>query len=132
MDYPLDTKKSLQELEDSDWGDPPPEATSLERRILTVRRKPLRDFTPGDLRITIGQRLSLEYLVPLAIDQLEESPLVEGDYYPGDLLSAVGDIDSIFWQERPDLRDRLEAILLKAYTIANQLEDIAENSQSRR
>jgi hypothetical protein len=43
----------------------------------------------------IGQKIGLPYLVPLAINALEQDPLAQGDYYPGDLLANV--IDACEW-----------------------------------
>ena len=45
----------------------------------------------------IEQDISLNYLIPLAIEQLQRDPLVAGDYYPGDLLEAVLHVESGFW-----------------------------------
>ena len=68
-----------------------------------MRTKPLRDFTVEDLRIMIGQRVALNRLVPLALDRLRPDPLVERDYYPGDLLDSVLRVDTAFWEWSPDL-----------------------------
>ena len=47
----------------------------------------------------IGQQIALKHLVPLALDVLETNPLVEGDYYPGDLMSNVLTVDPAYWEE---------------------------------
>jgi len=102
--------RSLQELDGQDWG----EATFpsyLVRTCHALRRKPLRDFTIEDLRIMIGQNIGLEYLVPLAIERLQRDPFAAGDFYPGDLLGNVLTVESSFWQQRPDLRQAVEAIV---------------------
>jgi hypothetical protein len=102
--------RSLQELDGQDWG----EATFpsyLVRTCHALRRKPPRDFTVEDLRIMIGQNISLEYLVPLAIERLQRDPFAAGDFYPGDLLGSVLKVQSSFWQQRPDLRQVVEAIV---------------------
>ena len=57
----------------------------------------------------IGQSFGLPFLVPLAVEELEKDRLVEGDFYPGDLLENVLTIKPQSWKERPDLRDRLHA-----------------------
>ena len=59
----------------------------------------------------IGQNIGLNYLIPLAIEQLQRDPLVAGDYYPGDLLAAVLHVDSAFWQEQPHLRRAVQEIV---------------------
>lgn len=81
-------KKTLQELERSDWGEPTIDS-HLVRTIHLIRRVPLTDWTPEDFRIAIGQRMSLPILLPLAFNLLENEPLVSGDYYEGDLLVQV-------------------------------------------
>ncbi len=102
--------KTLQELEGEDWGEPP-FPSHLVRTCHALRRKPLRDFTVEDLRIMIGQNISLNYLIPLAIEQLRRDPLVAGDFYPCDLLHAVLQVKSGFWQARPQLRTAVEEIV---------------------
>ncbi|HEY6409919.1 MAG TPA: contact-dependent growth inhibition system immunity protein, partial [Ktedonobacteraceae bacterium] len=59
--------KSLQELEGQDWGDGNYFPSYLVLTTHALRRKPLRDFSVEDLRIMIGQNISPDYLVPLAI-----------------------------------------------------------------
>ncbi|HOQ52044.1 MAG TPA: contact-dependent growth inhibition system immunity protein [Micropruina sp.] len=80
---------TLQQLDGEDWGDPPPDATYLIRTCHRLRRQPLELFDAEDLRIMIGQRLSLPVLIPLALDVLERDPAAGGDMYEGALLDAV-------------------------------------------
>ncbi|MFD4208614.1 contact-dependent growth inhibition system immunity protein [Micromonospora tulbaghiae] len=80
---------SIEQHERDVWPDPGPEATSLVRRCAELRRKPLAEFTVEDLRVMIGQEIGVPALLPLALQVLRRDPLVEGDYYPGDLLANV-------------------------------------------
>ena len=67
--------------------------------------KPLKEFEVEDLRIMIGQSIGLPYLVPLAIDALQQDILAEGDYYEGDLLKSVLTSDPDHWKaEKQDWR----------------------------
>jgi len=84
----VNLKKTLQELERSDWGEPTFDS-HLVHTIHQIRRVPLTDWTPEDFRIAIGQKMSLPILLPLAFNLLENEPLVSGDYYEGDLLVQV-------------------------------------------
>ena len=79
--------KTLQELDGEDWGEPtyPSHLVNECHRLRTV---PLKDFRVEDLRRLIGQKFSLEYLVPLALERLEADPWIDGDY-EGDLLNSV-------------------------------------------
>jgi hypothetical protein len=102
---------SLQELEGRDWGEAA-FPSYLVRTCHALHRKPLKDFTIEDLRIMIGQTIGLEYLVPLALEHLQQDPLAAGDFYPGDLLGSIlGRVQPGFWQKRPDLRRAVEDII---------------------
>ena len=88
MKSDFDRRKTLTELEGQDWG-PPNFESHLVTTIHQLRHKPLERFTVADLQIFIGQNMCLEFLLPIAIEHLQDDPLVEGDYYCGDLLVAV-------------------------------------------
>lgn len=96
---------SLTELEEHDWG-PPTYSSSLVQSVHRLRDVPLKDLTAGDLRLLIGQKISLPYLVPCAIDALQADPFVEGTFFPGDLLKAVLEISTDFWSNYADLFQR--------------------------
>ncbi len=51
----------------------------------------------------IGQGIGLEFLIPLAVELPQENPFVAGDYYPGDLLSVVMQVEPGFWQNHQDV-----------------------------
>ena len=94
---------TLTQLERNDWGSPPYDSF-LVTECHRLRHVPLRDFTVENLRILIGQHISLEYTVPLALEHLARDPMVSGDMYPGDLLKAVQGIDDDFWAQNPSLK----------------------------
>ena len=94
----MDISKTLQQLENSYWSEPDYKS-HLVTTCHTLRQKPLQDYSIEDLRIMIGQNLSLEYLVPLAIDRLSKDILAEGDMYQGDLLKAVLTVKAKYWKE---------------------------------
>lgn len=90
--------KTLEELEKDIWGPAPPDSTNLVLRIHGLRKKPLKDFTVEDLRVTIGQSFSLGFLIPLAIEELKQNILAAGNCYEGDLLKNVLSADVNFWK----------------------------------
>ena len=93
-----DLDKSLEQLENEIWKEPSYDS-HLVKTIYALRKKPLGLFTPEDLRIVIGQNFSLEYLIPIAIEKLQENILSEGNLYPGDLLNNVLNADVSFWRK---------------------------------
>ena len=97
-----DLGKTLTELENDDWGEP-----NYDSHLVTtchaLRTKPLKDFDAENLRIMIGQDISLEFLIPVALEMLSKDPLAEGDFYQGDLLAAVMNIKAAYWKDNPTL-----------------------------
>jgi hypothetical protein len=106
-------RKSLQELEESHWGDGDSFSSHLVLTIHALRRKPLGDLTVEEIRLLIGQNMSLDYLMPLAIEHLQQDPFVAGDFYDGDLLTNMLNVEASFWHRRPDLRGAIEEIVQK-------------------
>lgn len=94
---------SLQQLESKDWGDPDTAPTALIKRCIQLTKISVTDFSIEDLRVMIGQGFGLIYLIPLAIEKLQENILAEGDLFPGDLLSSMLKVDKSFWDENKQL-----------------------------
>jgi len=110
MHDPLDRRLTLDALDPPAWG-PPTYPSSLVQTCHRLRQVPLDEFTPGDLRIMIGQDIGLQWLIPLALDVLEKDPLVEGTFYEGDLLVTVLQVESEFWATASPLQARLDSLL---------------------
>jgi hypothetical protein len=123
----FDRRKSLQELEQHDWGEPN-FGSSLVATCHRLRRKPLDQFTTEDLRIMIGQKIGLPFLIPLAVERMEVEPLAEGDFYPGDLLSAVLRAGTEFWSEHADSKQQIRQVAEQAYTRILDLVDDGEST----
>ncbi len=107
----INMDRTLTELEKSDWGEPT-YPSSLVRNCHAARKKPLRQFTGEDCRILISQRISLPYVVPVALRLLETNVLIDGDYYPGDLLLSVLTTDRDFWLANEPLWEKLVGICI--------------------
>ncbi len=102
--------KTLEQLDGQEWGEPAFGSNTVVN-CHRLRRVPLKDFSVEDLRVVIGQNLSLTYLVPLALAHLELDPMVSGDLYDGDLLESVRRIPSAFWEQNPGLDKRWQSVL---------------------
>ena len=103
----IDRSRSLQELEGADWGDPMTAETPMIGRVLTLRRKPLKDLTDGELRLAIAQHVGFPLVLELAVERLRPNPLLLADFYPGDVLAALIRVDEQDWEGRNDLREAL-------------------------
>lgn len=113
---PFDRTKSLQELENADWGEPPCDSY-LVTECHRLRRVPLCELTAENLRIMIGQQLSLPFLLPLALELLHVDPLTAGDLYEGDLLETVLRIEAPFWRENRELYRVTAEIAERAFSL---------------
>lgn len=101
----VDLRKSLTELEDSDWGEPG-FPSNLVVSCHRMRYKPIGDLTNSELRMAIGQRFSLPVLIPITLERLKADPLVEADFYEGDLLNAILAVKADFWASPPIFGDK--------------------------
>jgi CDI immunity proteins len=106
----FDRNKSLQELENKDWGEPTYDS-HLVTTCYKLHRVPLKLFNIENLRIMIGQCIGLEFLVPLALEQLNLRPLAHGDFYVGDLLVALLRVERNFWDQHPDYCSEVNKIV---------------------
>jgi CDI immunity proteins len=110
-DEPVQDDLSLEQIEDEAWGDPPDDATTLMTTVHNVRRKPIGSLTAEDLRVLVGQKVGLDVLVPRTLARLEQEPLLEGDFYPGDVLAAVLRVPPSYWSGNPEQLTRLERVI---------------------
>jgi len=118
----FDRTKSLTELEGDDWGKPD-YSSNLVITCHEMRYKPLRELSDGEVRMAIGQQFSLPILVPLALERLEQSPLLEADFYEGDLFKFVLMVKPEFWTEHPNLWQRANDIAEIVWSKVDELYD---------
>ena len=63
--------KTLEQIEKEYWPEPNDDSYLVTTCHL-LRKKPVADFEIEDLRILISQNISLNVLVPIALDKLKE------------------------------------------------------------
>lgn len=102
---------TLTEIENFDAGEPSEDNTGMVARHLAIRKKPLRDLTPADYRLTLLQQTSYETLVPRALDMLEQVPGLGAEYFEGDLLVSVLHTPAECWKQHPEQAARIEPLI---------------------
>jgi hypothetical protein len=100
--------RSLEELDGNRWGDGPPDATGLVERVHRLRTVKLRELSIEDIATLLGHREGPEWIVPLALDHLEDDPMA-GAFYPGQLLTNVL-LNRDYWDRCPRELGRLWSI----------------------
>ena len=113
--------KSLDSLEKTSWGEPT-YTSHLVKTVHRLRKVPLNEYNTEDLRIMVGQHIGLDFLIPLAIERLSEDLFAEGDLYEGDLLRAVLNVKSEFWELNPSLWNQVNQL------INNRLNELDDES----
>lgn len=103
-------QKTLEELE-QDFRSTPEYDSHLVRRCHELRKLRLDNFTTEDLRIMIGQQISLDYLIPLALEVLDNDLFAEGNFYEGDLLANTLAIETSFWDRNKVYWLKLDALI---------------------
>ena len=126
----LDRNRTLEQLEGRELGEPE-FGSSLVERAHELYKQPLSAFTVEDLRLMIGQEIGLKFLVPMAIEVLERDPLAEGDYYSGDLLSAVLKVSKDFWTEHQELYWRVYELASDLLSSLAELKEPIEKFQAQ-
>jgi hypothetical protein len=83
--------KSISELEKWKWNEDIPSADDsfVVRNFYRLHNIPIADYLLADIRFMIGQNTGLEFLVPIALNELQKNIFIEADLYPGDLLCSL-------------------------------------------
>ncbi|MEM1143650.1 MAG: contact-dependent growth inhibition system immunity protein [Pseudomonadota bacterium] len=120
------SSKSLEELDGENWGDPTFDS-HLVKESHRLRKVPIGQLTAENLRLLIGQAISLHYTVPLAVSMLEQDILASGKMYQGDLLCVVAAIEDGFWRKNPDLNNRLVEVKIEVEQVKQTLSEALKN-----
>ncbi len=119
----MDTSKSLQELENDDWGDPHG-PTGMVIRCMRLRRVPVRDLTADDCRLLLGQEIGVRFVLPVALDYLFKNPLESGIGDTGALMRRVLELPTAFWQNHPNLWWEAKEVLMEVENARNAIEEL--------
>ena len=83
----------------------------LPDRVEAALAKPKSDLTPADLRLLVAQKVDLEDMVPRALEVLHEHPLIEAQFFPGDLLKTLLEVPADYWSEDQASWSNLHSVL---------------------
>ena len=122
-----DEHRTLEELEGYDSGDPETAPTAMVARCIRLQKIPLHELNESDLRLLIGQHIGLKYLVPKALVRLTLLPLLQTDYFRGDLLNVLLRIGPDYWVQNPKEHDCLRLI---AKSVAREYGEIVRDCEN--
>ena len=129
-----DEDRTLEELESYSSGEAEEAPTPMVARCIRLQKTPLHALSDADVRLLIGQGIGLKYLVPKALAWLVVEPLLQTDYYPGDLLNALLHINRDYWLKSPQELDCLRTVARSVAEhygkVARDCEDFLTTHQS--
>jgi len=115
--------KSINDLEGAKSSKRPNFNSYAVQESYNLMDKKLKFFEPQDLRLMIGQNLGLKYLVPRAINVLKNDPLIEAQFFEGDLLLKVLNIDKRYWIDFPEWKEELIKLFKNSSINYDKLDD---------
>lgn len=117
--------KSIEELENDFLGEPAfgsYTVTACHR----ARQKPLSELSAEDIRLLLGQKIGLKYILPLAMELIEKEPLREVTFFEGDMLCQLLRLDEVHWRDNEAEFEILKKIVRENYEVIMGRGDISE------
>ena len=111
---PFDPSKTLEELTGLNAGNPEDAETPLVEWVIRSWKKPIRNLSDDEIGRLVVQKDGFPYILDLVWPKLENDPLFDGGYYPGDVLSNLIRSDPQIWNDRPDYQAQLGALYQRA------------------
>ena len=90
--------KSIEELTGEYLGEPKFKSYVVITSTKAVK-KPIKDLTTEEIRLLIGQRLGVKYLLHRAVLIVEKDPLICASLYEGDLMHVLLELEPEEWAE---------------------------------
>ena len=81
-------ERTIESLEGKVWPEPDFKS-SLVLTAHALRKKPLDELTPNDLRVAFQENVGADFLKTMVLDVLQKEPAIDSVYHEGDLLLAV-------------------------------------------
>lgn len=88
---------TIEQLEGHVWPEPEWQA-SLVSTAHALRKKPISELTPNDLRVAFNENIGTVFLQSRVLEVLTKDPIA-GDLYEGDLIISV--LQSVFFKQNP-------------------------------
>lgn len=108
--------RSIEELENDFWGEP-----EFGSYVVTAchraRKKPLSELSAEEIRLLVGQRIGLKYILPLAVELIQSEPLLEVTFFEGDLLCQLLRLEEVHWRDNEAEFERFKRIVRDNYEV---------------
>ena len=126
----MNLSRTIEQLEGNPWPAAPADSSPLVLRCCALRKVPLSSLSAGDVRVLLGQEIGTKLLLPIALELLEVNPLLEGEYYEGDLLANVVRLNSSYWKGDEKSLERASAVARRALSQLSASEESLQSSRA--
>jgi len=94
--------------------------------LFRAASKPMRRIEPGELCLFLRHGLVLVAAVPMAIERLIDAPFLQAIEWPGDLLTALLEVDLEFWKAQPQHWDATRDLLASGLALIQTQDENGE------
>ena len=104
------SNKSIEELENDYWEDSDYDSYVVQT-CQKARKKPISQLSEEEIRLLIGQKIGLKYLIPIALSIVSENPFAEITFFEGDLLIQLLRLSYSDWKENKEELENFQIIV---------------------
>lgn len=104
------SNKSIEELENDYWEDSDFDSYVVQT-CQKARKKPISKLSDEEIRLLIGQKIGLKYLIPIALSIVKENLFVEITFFEGDLLVQLLRLLYSDWKENKEELESFKIIV---------------------
>lgn len=116
---------SIEALEHDIWEDSG-FSSYVVQTSQTARKKPVSQLSNEEIRLLIGQKTGLKYLLPVAISILRENPLIEVTFFEGDLLLQLLRLSEADWAQNAEDLKQFQTILRAHQALIRACDEIPD------
>lgn len=116
---------SIEELEQDYWSEPTFDSYVV-KTCHNAGKKPIKHLSYEEIRLLIGQKIGLSFILPTAIEILKIDPLIDVTYYEGDLLTAILRLNIDDWKYNQDELKTFAAILQENQSKIRMCEEVTD------
>ena len=122
--------RSIEELENDFWGEPEfgsYAVTACHR----ARKKPLWELSAEEIRLPVGQRIGLKYILPLAAELIQSETLLEVTFFEGDLLCQLLRLEEVHRRDNEAEFERFKKIGGENYEVIMGCGEVSGDDMGR-
>lgn len=117
--------KSIEELEDYHWEDSDFDSYVVQT-CQRARKKPLSQLSGEEVRLLLGQKIGLRWLIPVALSIVDDDPLVQITYFEGDLLLQLFRLSDEDWEHNREDLECFRAIIRENLSLIRSCREIPD------